>query len=164
MAKCWNTTRSDDGVLFVTLDVPDRSVNAFSQAVIKELGELVSTIESDASLRGVIFKSGKKGTFIVGADVEEMKEIESAEQARQFVSRGQQIFERLSRVKTPTVALISGPCLGGGLEFALACRYPSPTTAARPSWACRKSGWASSRAGGAPSACRSRSACSRRCA
>lgn len=123
MLQCWKSRRGDDGVLEVVLDVPNRSVNAFSQAVILELGTLLDEIERDRGLKGVLFKSGKPGTFIVGADVEEMKDITGPDQARAFVERGQRTFERLCRLKVPTVALISGPCLGGGLEFAMACRY-----------------------------------------
>lgn len=119
----WKTDKSDDGVLTVTLDVAGKSVNAFSQRVVKELNELIEQVERDSSIKGILFKSGKPGSFIVGADVDEMKDITSPTMAREFVERGQRVFERLSRLNTPTVALISGPCLGGGLEFAMACRH-----------------------------------------
>lgn len=119
----WQLAKCDDGILEVKIDVPGKSANAFSQPVIAELGQVLDEIERDTSLRGVLFSSGKKGTFIVGADIDEMKTITGPEQARQFVDRGQKMFERLAQLRVPTVALISGPCLGGGLEFALACKY-----------------------------------------
>lgn len=123
MDNAWNCSRGADDILLVTIDRPGKSVNAFSQAVIAQLDELIDRIEHESGLRGVFFQSGKKGSFIVGADVEEMKEIHGPEQARSFSERGQRVFERLARLRVPTVALISGPCLGGGLEFALACRF-----------------------------------------
>lgn len=122
MLSAWKTNKLDDGYLEVVLDVPERSVNAFSRSVIEQLARVLDELERDMSVKGVLFRSGKPGSFIVGADVEEMKEITSPEEARQFSERGQRVFERLANLKIPTVALITGPCLGGGLEFAMACK------------------------------------------
>ncbi|MFO0946535.1 MAG: 3-hydroxyacyl-CoA dehydrogenase NAD-binding domain-containing protein [Planctomycetota bacterium] len=123
MSGTWSSSRKENGIVVVTIDQPNRSVNALSRNVIEELDQLLVDLERDSSIKAVLFISGKKGSFIVGADVEEMKELHGAEAARTFSSRGQKVFERLSRLSVPTVALISGPCLGGGLEFAMACRY-----------------------------------------
>src|SRR4029079_5891821 len=72
---------------------------------------------------GLVIASGKASGFIAGADVDEFKVIGSAGDAMAIVRRGWDTFERLAAVKYPTVALIRGFCLGGGLELALACRY-----------------------------------------
>jgi 3-hydroxyacyl-CoA dehydrogenase/enoyl-CoA hydratase/3-hydroxybutyryl-CoA epimerase len=70
-----------------------------------------------------VFASGKPGNFIAGADVTEFKEIDGTEAAREISEFGQHVFARLEKLPQPTLAMISGACLGGGLEFALACRY-----------------------------------------
>lgn len=123
MAVMWHAGEPQDGVLWVEINWKERPVNALSRDTLNELSELIGHIRSDSVLRGVVFKSGKSGNFIAGADVTEFQKLRSPDEARQFVLQGQQIFDDLASLKVPTVALISGACLGGGLEFALACRW-----------------------------------------
>jgi 3-hydroxyacyl-CoA dehydrogenase/enoyl-CoA hydratase/3-hydroxybutyryl-CoA epimerase len=123
MALMWHAGEPQDGVLWVEINWKERPVNALSRDTLNELSELIGRIRSDSTITGVVFKSGKSGTFIAGADVTEFQKIRSPDEARQFVLQGQQIFDDLASLKVPTVALISGACLGGGLEFALACRW-----------------------------------------
>ena len=68
-------------------------------------------------------RSGKEAGFIAGADIEEFSQLDSAEKGRALVTRGWNLFNRLAAVPYPTLALVRGHCLGGGLELALACRY-----------------------------------------
>jgi 3-hydroxyacyl-CoA dehydrogenase / enoyl-CoA hydratase / 3-hydroxybutyryl-CoA epimerase len=123
MALMWHAGEPQNGVLWVEINWKERPVNALSRDTLTELSELIGRIRSDSSITGVVFKSGKSGNFIAGADVTEFQKIRSQEEARQFVLLGQQIFDDLASLKVPTVALISGACLGGGLEFALASRW-----------------------------------------
>jgi 3-hydroxyacyl-CoA dehydrogenase/enoyl-CoA hydratase/3-hydroxybutyryl-CoA epimerase len=123
MAKTWHQDSIEGGLLRVRIDQEGRSVNSFSTSVLDELAELVATVRRDPTIRGVVFKSGKAGSFIVGADVNELKDLRSAEAARALSQRGQKIFKDLSELPVPTIALVSGSCLGGGLEFVMACTY-----------------------------------------
>ncbi|MEO8755630.1 MAG: 3-hydroxyacyl-CoA dehydrogenase NAD-binding domain-containing protein, partial [Casimicrobiaceae bacterium] len=72
---------------------------------------------------GLVIRSGKANGFIAGADVDEFGEVKDEAGAIAIVKRGWDTFERLAHVKYPTLALVRGFCLGGGLELALACRY-----------------------------------------
>ena len=119
----WHAGEPKDGVLWVEINWTDRPVNALSRATLAELSQLLSSVQANSAIRGVIFKSGKSGNFIAGADVTEFQKLQSPDEARDFVESGQQVFDNLAALSIPTVALISGACLGGGLEFALACRY-----------------------------------------
>lgn len=120
----WHYDSPDaDGILRVRIDREDRPVNALSRAALEELDTLVGQVASDPAIRGVVFASGKPGNFIAGADITEFKEIDGTEGAREISEFGQEVFSRLEALDKPTVAMISGACLGGGLEFALACRY-----------------------------------------
>jgi len=123
MSLMWHSDEPKDGVLWVTINWTERPVNALSRATLRELSQLVTHVRTDSAIRGVVFKSGKPGSFIAGADVTEFQKIQSPDEARDFVELGQQVFDDLASLPVPTVALISGACLGGGLEFALACRY-----------------------------------------
>lgn len=117
------TTRNDEGVLTVTIDVPDESMNVLNQALAEEFAELLATIEQDADIRAVIVTSGKDNSFVAGADIKMLNSVESEDDARQLVAGGQQLFNRISSSDKPFIAAIHGPCLGGGLELALACHY-----------------------------------------
>ena len=67
--------------------------------------------------------SDKDSGFIAGADVKEFSTLATKSEASDFIRRGQSILDRLENMNCPTIALINGYCLGGGLELALACRY-----------------------------------------
>ena len=71
----------------------------------------------------MLFQSGKESGFHVGADLRTIAAIQSPEAADEFIRIGQKVLDQIERLPVPTVAVIHGPCLGGGLEFALACRY-----------------------------------------
>lgn len=123
MALMWHAGQPSEGTLWVEINWTERPVNALSRATLAELSQLLTDIRRNSSIRAMIFKSGKPGNFIAGADVTEFQKLKSSDEAREFVELGQQVFDDLASLSIPTIALISGACLGGGLEFALACRY-----------------------------------------
>lgn len=112
-----------DGVAALVLDVPDRSVNVLTQQVLTDLEQALDRIAAESSFRLLVIRSGKPGTFIAGADVRELAAIPSPEEAQRLSQRGQHIFAKLAALPQPSVAIIEGACLGGGLELALACDY-----------------------------------------
>lgn len=119
----WHEELSADGVMRVRIDRLDKSANALSKAMLEELERLIADVRKNPAIRGVLFISGKRGSFIVGADVSELKSLTSSTDAIEISKLGQRVFESLESLHIPTVALISGACLGGGLEFAMSCRY-----------------------------------------
>lgn len=123
MSTTWHYGGPDDGLLTVRIEQEDRPVNSLSVAVLEELDELLNYVRTSRDVRAVLFYSGKPGNFIAGADVTSFKDIEGPQDARKLSALGHRIFDRLEDLAIPTVALISGSCLGGGLEFALACRF-----------------------------------------
>jgi 3-hydroxyacyl-CoA dehydrogenase / enoyl-CoA hydratase / 3-hydroxybutyryl-CoA epimerase len=112
-----------DGVAVVTLDTPGAPVNVISRGVKEELYELLAELERDATVKAVAFFSAKPDNFIAGADIEEFVQLKSTADAEQLSRDGQALLDRVAEFPKPTVAGIHGACLGGGLEFALACRY-----------------------------------------
>jgi 3-hydroxyacyl-CoA dehydrogenase/enoyl-CoA hydratase/3-hydroxybutyryl-CoA epimerase len=120
--KHWRFETDADNIAWCTLDVAGESANVLSSAVLKELDALVGRLEADRP-RGVVIRSGKASGFIAGADVREFAEVRDAAQAEQFIREVHAGFGRLERLPCPTLALISGYCLGGGLELALACTF-----------------------------------------
>ena len=128
MTEMWHSQKDDDGILRVTIDRKDRPVNALSRSIMEELRELVQSVRNDSAIRGVVFQSAKPGVFIAGADITEFEDLTDKTAAEEVSTFGQSVFQELEDLKVPTVALISGACLGGGLEFALACRYRVAST------------------------------------
>ncbi len=118
----WTITREADGLATLTFDKANASTNTLSAAVLAELNEALDVLDRDPP-KGLIIRSGKANGFIAGADVDEFGEIAAEAGAMALVKRGWDSFERLAGVGYPTLALIRGFCLGGGLELALACRY-----------------------------------------
>ncbi|MHB8864927.1 MAG: 3-hydroxyacyl-CoA dehydrogenase NAD-binding domain-containing protein [Pirellulaceae bacterium] len=115
--------RDERDIVTVTFDCPDRSVNVFEDNLLRELQVLIQDLESDASARLVVFRSGKESGFFAGADVRRIEQISSAEESESILQLGQRLFQRIELLPVPTVAVIHGICLGGGLEFALACTH-----------------------------------------
>jgi 3-hydroxyacyl-CoA dehydrogenase/enoyl-CoA hydratase/3-hydroxybutyryl-CoA epimerase len=111
----------DDGVAVLTMDVPGESENLLKDAFAAEFTALLDRLEANPAVRAVVFISGKRDSFIAGADVKGIRAATSADQATALSRTGQQAMDRMAALKVPTVAAINGSCLGGGLELALAC-------------------------------------------
>ncbi len=118
--KHWQT-HDDEGVVTLTLDRADSSVNAISRAVLDELEQIVERLAIDMPA-GVIIHSAKSSGFAVGADIREFVEYAKQDSVRENIEHGQRVYETLARLPCPTVAAIHGACMGGGTELILACR------------------------------------------
>ena len=118
----WQLTRDEDGLAWLAIDRAGTTTNTLSRAVIAEFNGVLDQLHADPP-KGLVIRSGKPSGFIAGADVDEFGDIHDVQVARALVQRGWDTFERLASVAYPTLALIRGFCLGGGLELALACRY-----------------------------------------
>src|SRR5207247_7808351 len=112
-----------DGVAIVTFDLKDSPVNKFSRAVKDEFIATFTALEHDPAVRAIAVFSGKPENFIAGADIEEFVTIGSAAEAERLAAEGQEMMDRIARFPKPVAVGIHGACLGGGLEFALACHY-----------------------------------------
>ena len=121
MSQHWHLDYHTDHAL-LTLDVAGQSANVLSQEVLLELDRHLGELE-DKPLQGLIIRSGKASGFIAGADVREFERITDPVRATELAQLGQQVCARLAGLPFPSVAVIHGFCLGGGLELALACRY-----------------------------------------
>ena len=120
MTQHWKTNTDDDGTVWICIDKADASANVLSSEVLIELDGILEPLEKNPP-RGVVFYSGKPGSFVMGADIKEFVGIDSAELAYDLVRQGQQLFDRIENLPCRTVAAINGVCLGGGLELVMAC-------------------------------------------
>ncbi len=118
----WTLKREADGLARLVFDKQGATTNTLSAAVMAEFNEALDELDR-APPKGLVIVSGKANGFIAGADIEEFGTVKSEADAIALVRRGWDTFERLAAVAYPTLALVRGFCLGGGLELALACRY-----------------------------------------
>src|SRR5512147_3146805 len=112
-----------DGIAVLTFDLPGEKVNKLTTPAMQELDVLLDELASKREIRALVFRSGKEGSFIVGADIAEIRGITDAATAERLALRGHAVMNKLESLPFPTVAAIHGPCMGGGLELALACSY-----------------------------------------
>jgi 3-hydroxyacyl-CoA dehydrogenase/enoyl-CoA hydratase/3-hydroxybutyryl-CoA epimerase len=118
----WKAEERADGVVVLSFDRAEASVNTFGQDVLLELGDIVERLAIDPP-RGVVLRSAKASGFIAGADIREFAQFDALGTTGDAIRRGQQVFQKLAELPCPTVAAIHGFCMGGGTEIALACRY-----------------------------------------
>ncbi|UCH53234.1 MAG: enoyl-CoA hydratase/isomerase family protein [Pseudomonadota bacterium] len=111
-----------DDIAILTLDAAGQSANVLSTEMLDELEQTLTTLAGQ-SLKGLVIRSGKSSGFVAGADVREFITITDPARATELARHGQQVFGRIAALPFPTVAVIHGYCLGGGLELALSCRY-----------------------------------------
>ena len=122
ITKHWQVENDPSGISWLSLDKAGSSANVLSRSVLQELCALVSQLELNPPI-GVVIKSNKDTGFVLGADIEEFACLNSTEEAETLVLDAHNLFARIEALPCPTVALINGFALGGGLELALACDY-----------------------------------------
>ena len=118
----WSLERDADGIAWLTFDKAGASTNTLSAEALEALRAILRQL-ADAPPKGLVIRSGKESGFIAGANIEEFEQVRTVEDALAIVRRGWEIFNELAAAPYPTLALIRGYCLGGGVELALACRY-----------------------------------------
>src|SRR6266849_2426212 len=118
----WKLARDESGVAWLALDKAGTSANTLSEDVLIELDDVLATLERELP-KGVVLRSAKPSGFIAGADIGEFKGMTDAGVVEARLTKGNAIVDRLDRLSVPTVAVIHGYCLGGGLEIALACDF-----------------------------------------
>ena len=109
-----------NGIGLVTIDMPGRAMNVLNPTLVEPFAALVQQLETDANLKGLVITSSKP-TFIVGADIDQLTQITSAEEAFKLCEDLKGMLRRMEKSGKPVVAALNGTALGGGLELALAC-------------------------------------------
>lgn len=118
----WRWYVDVSGVAWAILDKKGASANTLSEEVLLELNDLISTVEKIAP-KGLVIRSAKPGGFIAGAEISDFKGMADAQVVTDRLIRGLEVLDRLEALRCPTIAVIHGYCLGGGLELALACKH-----------------------------------------
>ncbi|MEF1205608.1 fatty acid oxidation complex subunit alpha FadJ [Photobacterium damselae] len=119
--SAFTLTIDDDKLAWLKIDVPNEKMNTLQDCFATEISQVLEQLEASSDIKGMVIYSGKPDNFVAGADIKMLAACETAEQAQQLATTGQELFTRLENLPFHVVAAIHGPCLGGGLELALAC-------------------------------------------
>lgn len=112
------------GIATLFLDQPASRVNTLSQAMLSDIETALADLRSRIEITGLILCSGKPGVFIAGADLKELAGPKPApDLTRKLIGRGLDLVAAFESLPYPTVAVIDGACVGGGLELALGFDY-----------------------------------------
>src|SRR5437773_1249722 len=116
--KNWRLEKDADNILWLYFDKEHATANTIDQPVMEELSDILDHIKNYSGYKGVVIASAKNSGFIAGADISQFTQFSDLAQAEKLLLRGHAILNKLEALKIPTVAMIDGFCLGGGLELA----------------------------------------------
>jgi enoyl-CoA hydratase len=111
---------SKNQIGYLTLNRP-QALNALSSGTMDELAAVVKNFKEDPELRVLVITGAGEKAFAAGADINDMRRLQSGSEMLEYLKRGQGILNQLENVGKPTIAAVNGYALGGGLELALVC-------------------------------------------
>ena len=118
----WQLREDDEKIVWLSLDRAGESTNTLGEEVLAELRAILVSLQVQVP-RGVVLQSAKSSGFIAGADIREFENFQQAHIVSAKIRQGHEVLAMLESLSCPTVAAVSGFCLGGGLELAMACDY-----------------------------------------
>lgn len=115
--KCYYEV-NDRGIALLKIDNPP--MNALDEETMRLLEASLKKIAADDAVKVVVI-TGEGATFVVGADVNKVNEVNTKDKGEALTAEAQAIISLVENLRKPVIAAINGLCLGGGTELAMAC-------------------------------------------
>jgi enoyl-CoA hydratase/carnithine racemase len=111
-----------NGVALVTLNRPEVR-NAINLEMVEELDQCLDGLAANSEIKVVIFTGAGDKAFVSGGDLEQLLAVRTKEKSQPMLLKFARLLSKIDRFPKPTIAMINGPAIGGGCEFATACRF-----------------------------------------
>ena len=121
MSDVFTIEKRPASVALLIMDIKGETMNTLQDGFNDEVTAKFDLLENDNAVRAVVLISGKKDSFIAGADISQLDQITSAKQGVEVSRASQKVLNQMASFSKPVVAAIHGVALGGGLEVSLAC-------------------------------------------
>lgn len=121
ITSAFTLVRQKNGIAHLVINVVGDTMNTLKAEFAEQVSEVLAEIKSDSTITGIVLCSGKKDSFVAGADINMINDCKTKEAVMAMTRQGQMLFSQLEQLHVPIVAAINGACLGGGLELAMAC-------------------------------------------
>lgn len=118
----WKLGQGEDGIAWLLLDVKESDINVISEEVIAQLDNVLEHLRMRLP-KAVVLRSAKDSNFCVGADIRQFSNLESESEVLDKLEAAHRVADALEQMPCPTIAVLHGQCLGGGLELALCCDF-----------------------------------------
>lgn len=116
------TLENKEGIYYLGFGkYEEKSMTVIYKETMEEINEAVEQVAKDKSTKGLVLFSHKKDCFLAGMDISVIQGITSEADAIEGCQMGQSVFNKIEDLKSPTLALVDGICLGGGCELVLSC-------------------------------------------
>lgn len=114
--------KMEEAVRILTISrPPENKVNVLTPQVMRELDQAIDDCLKDDGVKAVVITGEGPYTFVAGADIKEIANIQSRAQAMELVQKGQAVLNKIERSDKLVVCAVNAICLGGGMELAMAC-------------------------------------------
>ncbi|WP_110954156.1 short-chain-enoyl-CoA hydratase [Anaerosinus massiliensis] len=119
----------ESGLAIVTMNRP-KALNALNSELLDEISQVFEVLSAKESVKVIIVTGAGEKSFIAGADITEMQNMNIAE-GKKFAEKGQAVFLQIEQCPKPVIAAVNGFALGGGCELAMACDFRIASETAR---------------------------------